>query len=163
MTGAGAGASMARLEPKTENGITYLCGGIGREEASYMKQQAGKHDLALTFAAKDGDYLADVNVAIRDARGNPILETRCDGPMMLVDLPKGGTYRIHAETAGYALDRTVAVSGNRVATAVLTWPTPVARKGETGEAASGSSGAAGSSGTSGASGDRGSGGGERRW
>jgi hypothetical protein len=157
--GGGAEPSIAALQPRTENGVTYVCGGVGKEEASYMKKEAGKHDLALTFAAKDGEFLADVNVAIMDAKGNPVLETRCGGPMMLVDLPRRGTYRIHAETAGHGIDRTVSVSkgrgGKKVASAVLTWPTSVARADETGGTASGNSGTGGQGG-------QGSGG-ERRW
>jgi hypothetical protein len=163
--GGGADPMVARLEPKQANGASYICGGVGKEEATYLKKEAAKHDLALTFAAKDGEYLADVNVAISDAKGNPVLQTRCDGPMMLVDLPRGGTYRVHAETAGYALDRTVKVSKNRgghkVASAVLTWPTRVANIDVTGETATGSSGAGGTGASGGGRQERG--GGERRW
>jgi hypothetical protein len=144
---------MARLQPKTENDVTYVCGGVGKEEASYMKQQAKKHDMLLTFAAKDGEFLADVNVAIKDAKGNTVLETTCDGPMMLVDVPKGGKYHVHAVANGHPIDRTVTVSkapgqkkAQKVAAVVLTWPTQVARIDPT-EAgtATGSSGAGGTS------------------
>ncbi len=121
------------LAAKTENGITYLCGGVGKEEAAYMKQAARGHDLMLTFATRRGDYLADVNVTIEDARGETVLQTTCDAPIMLVDMPKSGTYRIHAEAAGYAQDRTARVNTRKPALAalVMTWPQSVSEAGAT--------------------------------
>jgi hypothetical protein len=113
-------------QEKTQNGVSYVCGGVGRDEVAYMKQQAGKYDMMLTFAARNGDYLADVDVEVKDARGNPVLQTRCDAPMMLIDLPQGGTYRVHAETGGYSLNRTAHVnagrSKQRVARVAMVWP-----------------------------------------
>jgi hypothetical protein len=136
---------MARLEPKTENGITYVCGGVGQEESNYMKKQAGKHDMALTFAARGGEYLANVNVEIADAKGNAILQTTCDGPMMLVDFPKAGTYRVKADASGYRQGQTITVKGRgeSVQQLSLAWPNKVAAMHGATETATGSSGATG--------------------
>lgn len=133
-----------RLQPQTQNDVTYLCGGVGQEEASYMKKEARAYDMMLTFATRDGDYLADVNVDIRDAKGKPVLQASCDSPMLLVDLPRSGTYRIHADAAGYTLDRTARVQvkqrkGARVASVVLVWPQRVAEAPAEAGTASGSS------------------------
>jgi hypothetical protein len=112
-----------KLQPKTENGVTYLCGGIGIEEASYMKQAAGDYDLMLTFASRKGEYLADVEVDIKDAKGNPILSANCDAPIMLVDVPKSGTYRVQAKAENYTSNRTVKVQETgRAKSVVMTWP-----------------------------------------
>lgn len=133
---------ISRLRPVTQDDVTYLCGGVGEEEAAYMKQQAKGYDLMLTFAALDGTYLADVDVDIADAKGNSVLQMACDSPILLVDLPRSGVYRVRAETAGYELNRTVRVSakkrsGQGAATAVLSWPQHV---GEPGAAATTSTG-----------------------
>lgn len=143
-----AAPAPARLQPQTQDDVTYLCGGVGIEEASYMKQQARGYDLMLTFAARDGSYLADVNVDIRDAKGNPVLQTNCDSPILLVDLPRSGTYRIHADAAGYALNKTARVqakqkASSHVASVVLTWPQQVAEAPSRRETSSGSSGTPG--------------------
>lgn len=135
---------ISRLKPVTQDDITYLCGGVGEEEVAYMKQEARGYDLMLTFAARDGAYLADVDVDIKDAKGNSVLQTACDSPILLVDLPHSGTYRVRAETAGYELNRTVKVSAGekkrqRVASAVLSWPQRIAET-EAGTTATGSSG-----------------------
>ncbi len=135
-----APAPMTQLEPKTENGFTYLCGGVGAEEAAQLKQAARDYDMMLTFATRKGNYLADVNVDIQDARGNLALKATCDGPIMLLDVPKSGTYKVHAETGGYSLNKIVRVQakGRSHASLVLTWPQQVAEA--TTEAAPTSSG-----------------------
>ncbi|HYD94909.1 MAG TPA: hypothetical protein VEC01_06255 [Noviherbaspirillum sp.] len=149
---------IARLKPVTHEDVTYLCGGVGEEEIAYMKQQARDYDMMLTFAARDGAYLADVDVDIKDAKGNTVLQTACDSPIMLVDLPRGGSYRVRAETAGYSLNRTVRVAGagnkrQRVASTILSWPQQVAEAG--GPATStGGSGSAQDSGAASGSGSR---------
>ena len=143
---------IAHLKPVTQDDVTYLCGGIGEEESTYMKQEAKGYDLMLTFATRSGAYLADVDVDIRDAGGNTVLQLACDSPILLVDLPKGGTYKVRAETAGYTQNRTVKVAGSRkqsakVASSILSWPQQVAEGGaaptSTGSGSSGE-GAAGS-------------------
>ncbi len=87
-------------EAQTQNGIRYVCGGVGSDEAAALKRAARDHNLELTFATRDGSFLADVDVTIAAARGRSLLTTTCDGPIMLVDLPKGGTYKVSAEVNG---------------------------------------------------------------
>ncbi|HJV86008.1 MAG TPA: hypothetical protein VJ698_11090 [Noviherbaspirillum sp.] len=139
-----------RLQPVVQGDVTYVCGGVGAEEASSMKRQAKNYDLMLTFAAKSGAYLADVNVDIKDPKGNSVLQASCDAPMMLIDLPHSGNYKVHADAAGYKLDRTVRVAaakrkGQHVASAVLVWPQQVAEAQGTAATSTGSSGNAGES------------------
>lgn len=118
-------ATAVGIQPQTKNGVTYVCGGVGEEESAYMKETAARdYDLMMTFAEKNGNYVANVAVAIKDARGKTLLEATCDGPIMLVDLPAAGGYRIHAETGGKAIDRTVLVKGDKGRLRQLTfaWP-----------------------------------------
>lgn len=147
----------AGLKPVTHDDVTYLCGGVGEEEAAYMKKEAKGYDLMLTFAARDGAYLADVDVDIKDAKGNSVLQAACDGPILLVDLPRSGTYRVRAETAGYQLNKTVRVATSakkrpHVAAAVLSWPQSVAEAGTAATTSTGSSGT--SPGSAGSGSDR---------
>lgn len=115
--------ALTPLQPKVQNGVAYLCGGIGSDEAASMKQAASQYDLMLTFAASSGAYLADVNVDIADARGQAVLQTTCDGPIMLVSLHKNGTYRIRADAGGHVMTRTARVqSGKKVASVAMAWP-----------------------------------------
>lgn len=138
-------------EPQTQGDVTYLCGGVGEREQAFMKQQAKDYELMLTFATRSGAYLAGVDVGITDPKGTSVLQAECDGPLMLVNLPRSGNYRVRADAAGYTLNQTVRVTdskrqGQRIASVVLTWPQRVAEAPvETGPA----------SGASGASGERG--------
>ena len=136
----------ARLKPATQDDITYLCGGVGEEEVAYMKNEAKGYDLMLTFAARDGSYLADVDVDIKDAKGSDVLQVACDSPILLVDLPRSGNYRVRAEAAGYTLNKTVRVNASQrknktVASTVLSWPQQVAEATGTAPTSTGSSGA----------------------
>jgi hypothetical protein len=142
-----------RMEPQSENGFTYVCGGVGANEAQEMKQAARKYDMMLTFATKKGEFLANVNVNVQDAKGNHMLQTSCDSPMMLLNVPASGTYKIHAEAAGMSLNRTARVQAKQrnQAQLVMNWPQQVAEySGEQSSMSStGSSGSnAGSSGSS---------------
>lgn len=112
----------APVQRQTQNGVNYMCGGVGLDESTYMKQVSRDFALSLTFAAQNGAYLADVAVSIADGRGNTVFQTTCKAPMLLVDLPRAGTYRVHAETGGYAMDRTVRVGRTGIARAVMVWP-----------------------------------------
>lgn len=148
---------MASVEPKIQGDVTYLCGGVGDQEQAYMKQQAEGYDMMLTFAARDGSYLADVDVDIRNAQGEQVLSANCDGPLMLVDLPQSGRYKVYADAAGYRLDQTVRVNarpGTQIASVVMSWPQQVAEAETSAVTSTGSSGNADESGASGSGGAR---------
>jgi hypothetical protein len=115
----------AQLEPQSQGDVRYLCGGVGLSEQQEMKAAARQYDAMLTFAAQSGQYLADVDVEIRNRRGDVLLSARCDGPIMLVDLPAAGQYQVTAQANGQERRTTVTTGGQgRSTQAVLVWPTP---------------------------------------
>ena len=118
----GAAAGRPLPEPQTENGVKFLCGGIGMTEADRMKALSRDYDLMVTFAASNGAYLADIGVEISHGK-DKLVTAKCGGPIMLVDVPKPGTYRITADTEGQQQVRTARVrdgeKGKRVS---VTWP-----------------------------------------
>ncbi len=108
---AWAGSAMDYTLPqaKTENGIIYLSGGVGKPEAAAMREEARHYPLSMVFsAAKDNEFLADVQVKIRNNAGKEVLSTVSDGPIMLVKLP-AGKYTVAAEAHGKMLQRSVQV------------------------------------------------------
>lgn len=115
-------ASAATLpQPKTENGVTYLNGGIGEAEAAAMKSEAQHYPMSMIFSAgKDNAFLADVKVTITDKGGKELLSTAA-GPILLVKLP-AGTYAIAAERDGRTLHRTVHIGTKANRQIVLHWP-----------------------------------------
>ncbi len=108
----------------SRNGVSWLCGGIGEQEVNFMKNEARHYDLMLTFAARNGDYLANVDVTLQGPGGNTLMETQCDGPIMLVNVRGSGAYRIRAEFEMHEVTRMVQVRDgqgqHRIV--VMTWP-----------------------------------------
>jgi hypothetical protein len=116
-------SSAVSLHPETENGVTHVCGGVGLDESTYMKQAAKDYDLMSTFAAQDGSYLADVHVDISDKSGKSILQTTCSGPILLVKFPRAGAYRIRAEINGHAQTKiTQARAKHGTRSVAFVWP-----------------------------------------
>ncbi|MES2298741.1 MAG: hypothetical protein V4582_16980 [Pseudomonadota bacterium] len=124
--GAAASADLAAAVAPTaasDNGVSTLCGGIGVDEAAHMRRSAPDYQLMLTFAETDGAYLADVDVEIADAGGQALLHTSCDAPILLVNFPNSGSYRITASVADHAITRLVRVPARRAHNALaLVWP-----------------------------------------
>ncbi|MDS4041462.1 MAG: hypothetical protein RKP20_09825 [Candidatus Competibacter sp.] len=108
---------------QSQNGITFVTGGIGKPEANAMKAAAKRYDLMLVFADREGHYLADVNVKIKDTKGNTVLDIVSD-PILLADLP-AGRYIVRAEVDGKSLAKTLNLTGKtsrRPAEIVYHWP-----------------------------------------
>lgn len=96
-------------QAKTENGVTYLSGGIGKSEAQAMRAEAKHYPLSMTFsAAKNNEFLASVPVTVKDAAGKSVLDTVSEGPILLVKLPPG-KYSVTAEAYGKTYRRDVQV------------------------------------------------------
>jgi hypothetical protein len=112
----------APVQPQSERGVRYLCGGVGQDESEYMKTQARSHGLLMTFATRDGSYLAKVHVDIADRKGAHLMTVDCDAPMLLVDLAPANGYRILAQTGGVSLHRTASVKSGGNNRAVFVWP-----------------------------------------
>ena len=108
--------------PQTLDGITYLTGGIGREEAGAMRAEAKSYPLSLVFSAGPRRaFVSDVKVTIKDKSGKVVLDSASGGPIMLVKLP-AGQYTVSAVQGGVALHRSVQVSAHGGKQLSLYWP-----------------------------------------
>jgi len=79
----------AIVRGKSQTGISYMTGGVGLEERAVMKKEAESYNLWLEFATKNGNYLSDVDVRIKDEKGAVVLEEKSTGPWFLASLPAG--------------------------------------------------------------------------
>jgi enamine deaminase RidA (YjgF/YER057c/UK114 family) len=118
---APARAAPAREAKRTEAaaGISYVSGGIGEDSEAQLKAREKEFNLKLVFTLIEGNYLADVNVAIRDAGGKALVEHLAEGPFLLARLPTG-TYAITATYEGKTQSRKVKV-GERLQTEYFRW------------------------------------------
>jgi hypothetical protein len=112
--------SVLAAQPKEQNGISYINGGVGHDEQDAMRALRADYNLRLTFATKQtGAYRSDVQLDIADAKGASVLSVPNTGPMFFAKLP-AGTYRISAAAEGKTFKRTVKL-GNASKEMTLHW------------------------------------------
>ncbi len=96
---------------KSQGTGSFVCGGIGSDESGAMRAAMKQHPLSLLFARPDGGYLADVDVVVKDAKGNSAVALRADGPVCLLDVP-AGRYTVQATSGGVTKTQNAAVDGS---------------------------------------------------
>jgi hypothetical protein len=117
---APAATQAAAAQPKEQNGISYINGGVGTDEQNAMRALKADYNLRLTFATKQtGAYRSDVQLDIADAKGASLLSVPNTGPMFFARLP-AGTYKISASAEGKTFRRTVKL-GNGTKEMTLHW------------------------------------------
>jgi tripartite-type tricarboxylate transporter receptor subunit TctC len=115
-----APAASFAAQPKEQNGVTYINGGVGTDEQNAMQALKADYNLRLTFATKQtGAYRSDVQLDIADAKGAGVLSVANTGPMFFAKLPPG-TYRISAAAEGKTFKRSVKL-GNGAKEMTLHW------------------------------------------
>lgn len=125
--GASTGVALAAvpLPPVHDAGaVAYLSGGIGQGEVHAIETAEEQWPLTLEFAQKDGhhgDFVADVHVVVRDARGRLALTATSDGPFLLARLAPG-RYLVDATLDGKTMHDKVTVRSGVPAKAILVWP-----------------------------------------
>jgi hypothetical protein len=123
-SGAAFAASNAGLPAEQhQNGVAYLTGGVGEDEAKAFEQAAPRFPLALEFADRAGkrnEFIADVDVKVIDGHGKTVLSTKTDGPFLLARVPSG-RYSVAATYEGKTLKRTVRVHDNSTHPLLMEW------------------------------------------
>ena len=114
-------AGAAEPPERTQGEIRYMTGGVGQEESQALRAAASRFSLAMTFTAETGQYLSDVQVAIRNRAGDPVFETVSEGPMVLVNLP-AGAYTVAATSEGRTLTKKITLGRNGHRRLVMRWP-----------------------------------------
>ncbi len=106
-----SGASLAQLPPsKSQGDTTFITGGIGSDESSAMFAAAKKWSLLIEMSEIDGSgrgvWIAGINIRVLNANQQTIVETVCDGPLMLLNAPSG-QYTVEASYQDKLLKRSV--------------------------------------------------------
>src|SRR4051812_43480673 len=85
-----AAAETALPQARSENGITYVTGGITEDESRALRSQARSWPLTVIFSeGRAREYLADVHVSIKDQSGKELLDVTTEGPILQAKLPEG--------------------------------------------------------------------------
>ena len=101
-------------------GIKFIAGEVGEDAEARIKAAQQNFNLKLVFTLVEGNYLADVDVAIRDAAGKTLLQHQVPGPFLLAELPPGA-YDVTASYEGRPQTRKLRV-GSRLTTEYFRWP-----------------------------------------
>ena len=110
------------LKPQTQGDVTFVSGGVGVDERNEMQAIRAEYNLSVLFSVQStGEYLSGVKVSIVDSKGNLLLETVSDGPMLLAKL-KPGRYNINAELEGQIAQKKANVEGNKRTSISFIWP-----------------------------------------
>jgi hypothetical protein len=109
-----------QVQPMQQNGITYLSGGIGEDEARAIGQAQG-YNLHMTFAiGPENKYVPDVDVTVQNASGQTLLALSDAGPLVYVQLPPG-KYTVAATRNGEERRDTAEVGSGAARKLVFHW------------------------------------------
>lgn len=113
-------SSGVQVQRQEQNGITYLSGGVGEDEAKAIQQATG-YNLHITFAiGPENKYVPDVDVAIQKASGQTVLTLSDAGPLVYVQLPPG-KYTVVATRNGEERRDTAEVGSGAAHNLVFHW------------------------------------------
>lgn len=109
-----------QLQPQEQNGVRFLQGGIGQDEANALRKTPG-YDLHVELSTgPEGKFQSGANVDIQSAQGQPVLSVMDTGPLLYVQLPPG-KYKVTGNAQGQTVQQMVTVNGKAPATVSLNW------------------------------------------
>lgn len=121
---AAAWSQDGKPEVRTLGAISYVSGGVGHEEVTYMRSISSQYNLQLLFALSDGGaYVSDVDVRIKSESGQELMAVKSDGPMFYAKLP-AGTYEVIVTYGGKPQTRKATVADKGAASMKFSWAGP---------------------------------------
>ena len=109
-----------QLQPQEQNGVRYLQGGIGQDEANALRKTKG-YDLHVELSTgAQGKFQSGASVDIQSAQGQPVLSVTDVGPLLFVQLPPGH-YKVTGNAEGETVQQQVVVDGKAPDTVNLHW------------------------------------------
>ncbi len=117
-------SAMSKLPPEQKQGdVSYLMGGVGKEEAAALRKDEANFPLTLEFlkrAKPHSEYVSNVDVTIKDHEGKTVLNTVADGPLLLAKLPDG-KYMVMASDNGMSKERNIVVAAQKPERIIFEW------------------------------------------
>jgi len=109
------------VQGNSEGGLRYMSGGIGTEERDFMKRQAPRYNLRLSFAVNSGQYLSEGKLVIENQDGKQIMGATTNGPWFYVQLPPG-KYTVKAMFEGRAKEiKNLILTGDQPLSRIMHW------------------------------------------
>jgi len=111
--------------PGAVSSVPFVNGGITKEEADAMRQEAARYPLEVTLArrgetAGHNEFVADAHLRVVDRGGRVVLDRDDTGPIFLASLPDGA-YTVEATYNGQPKTQRVEIAGGRRAQVTFLW------------------------------------------
>ena len=100
--------------------LSYIQGGIGDADRQSIESQRDNYNLHITSADKDGSFITDDSLTVRDSHGSVLISAREVDPLFYASLP-AGHYTVTAVSDGKSETQKVFVSAHKPTDLHLTW------------------------------------------
>jgi len=115
-------AEQELIKPQTQGDVIFVSGGVGADEQDALQAMRAGYNLHLLFSIRGtGEYVSDVRVRIADSRGNSLMETLSEGPMLFARL-KPGRYIVTVQRGGQAFKQKATVGSTKWTSLSFAWP-----------------------------------------
>ena len=105
------------------NGISYISGGVGEEEAVAILAEAKQWPVLLELSQIEngrGVWIFGANIKVSNAKKQVVFNALADGPYMLINL-EPGDYTIEASYQGVSQKRALSIKANTSQKISLFW------------------------------------------
>lgn len=105
------------------NGISYISGGVGEEEAVAILAEAKQWPVLLELSQIEngrGVWIFGANIKVSNAKKQVVFNALADGPYMLINL-EPGDYTIEASYQGVGQKRALSIKANTSQKISLFW------------------------------------------
>ena len=121
---AEVGPGMA-ADPAQLTNRPFLNGGVTKDEADLMRQQAPRYPLEIQLARRGetpgrNEFVAEAQLRVLDGSGRVVLERADAGPIFLASLPDGA-YTVEATLGGQTKTQRVQISNGPHSAVTFLW------------------------------------------
>lgn len=117
---ASAWADDGVLEIQQQGDISYVTGGIGKDESDALRATQTNYNLRIMNADKSWHFSGDTRIVISDLQHNALLDA-ISGPLFYANLPKG-KYIVEGYSGEQTKKQNVTISAGKPAHVRFVWP-----------------------------------------
>lgn len=108
------------LEVQQQGGISYVTGGIGKDESDALRATQSNYNLRIVNADKSGHFSGDTRVVISDLRHNTLLDA-ASGPLFYANLPRG-KYIVEGYSQEQIKKQVITITNGKSSHIRFVWP-----------------------------------------